>query len=47
MQQGCGLSRAPKTPSKAFGWMEGNFFFFFFFFLQYPIYKTEGAAVLF
>lgn len=41
--EGCGFSRALETPSKVFGWMEGNFFSLF---LQYPIYKTEGAAVL-
>lgn len=41
--EGCGFSRMLETPSKVLGWMEGNFFSLF---LQYPIYKTEGAAVL-
>lgn len=41
--EGCGFSRGLETPSKVFVWMEGNFFSLF---LQYPIYKTEGAAVL-
>lgn len=27
--EGCGFSRALETPSKVFGWMEGNFFPFF------------------